>query len=114
MGDHGGYRPGSGRPVGSLNRSTMAHKSRLSELARNHTEAALAVLAEVMQHGTSESARIAAANSVLDRGYGRAVANLDVNDASGVCARCSAIKEMSDEELAKRFAELGIELPPID
>jgi hypothetical protein len=99
--------------VGTLNRSTIANKIRLSELARNHTEAALAVLANVMQHGTSDSARIAAASSILDRGYGRAVANLDVNDATGVCVRCSATEAMSDEELEKRLAELGVILPPL-
>jgi hypothetical protein len=113
MGNHGGQRPGAGRPAETLNRSTMAHKSQLSELTRNHTEAAVSVLVDVMLHGTSDSARISAASSILDRGYGRPVANLDVNDATGVCVRCSATEAMSDEELEKRLAELGVKLPSL-
>ena len=100
--------------MGTLNRSTIAHKIRLSELARNHTEAALAVLADVMQHGTSESARIAAANSILDRGYGRAIANLDVDNISSDGSMSPRYEHLSDEELEKRLAAVGIKLPPID
>ena len=63
---------GSGRPQGALNRATEIQRATLSELARDHTEAAVATLADVMQNGSSESARIAAANAILDRGYGKA------------------------------------------
>jgi hypothetical protein len=67
----GGKRAGAGRPSGRKNKATAAQKLTLEELARTHTETALAVLVEVAQHGQSEAARVSAANSILDRGYGK-------------------------------------------
>lgn len=43
----------------------------LEELARTHTDTVLAVLVEVAQHGQSEAARVSAANSIIDQGYGK-------------------------------------------
>lgn len=40
-------------------------------MAKDLAEQALATLAEVMANGQSEQARISAANSILDRGYGK-------------------------------------------
>ena len=40
-------------------------------LAQRHTRAALRTLAEIMQQGSSEQARIAAADKLLDRAHGR-------------------------------------------
>jgi hypothetical protein len=40
-------------------------------LARRYTRAALKTLAEIMERGTSEQARIAAADKLLDRAHGR-------------------------------------------
>lgn len=67
----GGKRAGAGRPSGRKNKATVAQKLTLEELARTHTDTALAVLVEVAQHGQSEAARVSAANSILDRGYGK-------------------------------------------
>jgi hypothetical protein len=39
--------------------------------ARKYTTEAVATLAGIMRNGQSEQARIAAANSLLDRGYGK-------------------------------------------
>ncbi len=64
----GGARPGSGRPKGSPNKATRD----LKELAQVHTPDALRTLATIMKKGQSEAARVAAANSLLDRGYGKA------------------------------------------
>jgi hypothetical protein len=42
-------------------------------LARQHTEAAIRTLVEIMgMAGVNEAARISAANSLLDRGWGKA------------------------------------------
>ena len=68
---HGGKRKGAGRPPGSRNRATGAQKTTLSELARDYTDLALSTLAEIASNGESESARVAAATALLDRGYGR-------------------------------------------
>src|SRR5215216_3157486 len=43
----------------------------IQELARQYGPAALETLAEIATTGKSESARVAAANALLDRGYGR-------------------------------------------
>jgi hypothetical protein len=40
-------------------------------LAQRHTRKALATLAEIMERGASEQARIAAADKLLDRAHGR-------------------------------------------
>lgn len=45
----------------------------ISSLARQHTESAIKVLAGIMNQPTSpEAARISAANSLMDRGWGKA------------------------------------------
>jgi hypothetical protein len=45
----------------------------IRELARTYTEPAPLALVEIMQRGRNESARVAAAQAVLDRGWGRPV-----------------------------------------
>jgi hypothetical protein len=81
MASHGGMREGSGRPAGAVNKATSGLKLNLSELAREYTNDALVTLVDVMQSSQSDSARIAAANAILDRGYGRPTktTSLEVN-----------------------------------
>jgi len=81
MASHGGMREGSGRPSGAVNKATSELKLNLSELARDYTNDALDTLVEVMQSSQSDSARIAAATAILDRGYGRPTkaTSLEVN-----------------------------------
>ena len=81
MASHGGMGEGSGRPAGASNKAASGLKSNLSELARECTQDALVTLVEVMQSSQSDSARIAAATAILDRGYGRPTktTSLEVN-----------------------------------
>ena len=81
MASHGGMREGSGRPAGAVNKATSGLKLNLSELAREYTHDAVDALVDVMQSSQSDSARIAAANAILDRGYGRPkkTTSLEVN-----------------------------------
>jgi hypothetical protein len=51
-----------GRPKG---------EGEIRELARQHTTAALQTLVEICQNGENESARVTAANAILDRGWGK-------------------------------------------
>jgi len=45
----------------------------IRSLARSHTEAAINTLVGIMNQATSpEAARVSAANSILDRGWGKA------------------------------------------
>ena len=81
MASHGGIREGAGRPVGAGNKATSELKFNLSELARQYTNDALDTLVDVMKSGQGDSARIAAATAILDRGYGRPTktTSLEVN-----------------------------------
>lgn len=67
----GGFREGAGRPPGSPNKATVDMKARMYELAREYTVTAFETLLDVAKNGKSDSARIAAATAILDRGYGK-------------------------------------------
>jgi len=63
----GGFKLGvSGNPGG---RPKVVHD--VIALARIHAPAAINALVDVMQNSTKDQARVAAANALLDRGYGR-------------------------------------------
>lgn len=69
----GGKRPGAGRKRGSKSKLTVAQRRTLTELARDHTEDAVKTLAAIMLNGrATAAARVTAANSILDRGWGKA------------------------------------------
>ena len=68
---HGGQREGAGRPAGVPNKATKEQGARLSELAKSYTNIAFGTLVDVAMNGSSDTARIAAANAILDRGYGK-------------------------------------------
>jgi hypothetical protein len=57
--------------------ATREQGARLSELAKSYTDIAFSTLLDVAMNGSSDTARIAAANSVLDRGYGKPKVNLE-------------------------------------
>lgn len=63
----GGARPGAGRPKGSFNKATAS----IREAAQQYSEQALQTLQDVMINGDSHAARVAAANSILDRAHGK-------------------------------------------
>ena len=49
----------------------------MSELAKSYTDIAFSTLVDVAINGSSDTARIAAANSILDRGYGKPKADFE-------------------------------------
>lgn len=60
------WKPGqSGNPGGRP--KEVAH---VRELARQHTAEAIATLVDIMRHGTSDRARVAAAEALLNRAWG--------------------------------------------
>ena len=67
----GGKRPGAGRKRGVKDRATGEQRASLQDLARTHTEAALATLVRVAKESESDAAAVSAANALLDRGYGK-------------------------------------------
>ena len=72
----GGRRPGAGRPLGSPNRLTQP----LKQLAAMHSADCIAVLVELRDHAEAEQVRLAAANSLLDRGHGKPRQEIDLRD----------------------------------
>lgn len=76
----GGKREGAGRPKGAVNKATAD----IREAAQEYTDEALKVLAEVMRQGDSAAARVAAANSILDRGHGKPKQQVDANVDGGL------------------------------
>lgn len=71
MDRRGGKRPGAGRKKGSVVRATKENRGTIEELARQHTPMAIATLVAVASKSESDAARVAAANSLIDRGYGK-------------------------------------------
>ncbi len=75
----GGKREGAGRRKGVANVATET----LKERARRYTDKALQTLADICEKGESEAARVSAANSLLDRGYGKAATVLAGDEDGG-------------------------------
>lgn len=82
MAGHGGARTGAGRPKGSRDAATKEQQATIGELARALAPAALKALREVAEAG-SDSARVAAANSILDRAYGKPVQAVEHSGPEG-------------------------------
>jgi hypothetical protein len=67
--NNGGARKGAGRPKGSYNKSTLEFR----DAAREHTDRAIALHAEVMDNKRYPiELRLEAANWLVERGYGKA------------------------------------------
>lgn len=75
----------------------------IAELARKYSADAIATLATIMiDAGVSPSARVAAANALLDRGYGRAPQSLDLNHRVSLADEFeSFIRELSSRRGAE-------------
>jgi hypothetical protein len=59
-------------------------KADIRSLARSHTETAIKVLAGIMQQETAQAAaRVAAAQALLDRGWGKAPQTMSGEDGEG-------------------------------
>lgn len=67
----------------------------IRSLARSHSDTAIRTLAAIMtKEDAPESARVAAANAILDRGWGKPQQTVDMT------VRKQIAKELSDDELA--------------
>lgn len=99
-GKHGGARRGAGRPKGTVS----ATKILIAEAAQEHASDALSVLIEIAKdRAAPASARVSAANYILDRGYGKPVTlqDRDTTDTlaealSEIIARGSAAPVATD------------------
>lgn len=101
--NRGGKRQGAGRPQGARSRATKVQKATLSDLAREHTSVALTALVDIAKKGESESARVAAANALLDRAYGKPTQAHEHKGAIGTYD----LTQLSDDELNRLETILG-------
>ncbi len=81
-----------GRQKGVLNKITRDIKA----LAAEHSEDALNTLAQIAKSGESESARVAAANSLLDRAYGKP--RQEIEHSGNIGRRA---EELSEDDLIR-------------
>lgn len=70
---------GKGRPKGALNKATRDIK----ELARAHGPEVVEGLVRLFREADSDTARIAAAKEILDRGYGKPTQPIDGDGEGG-------------------------------
>lgn len=78
---HGGPRPGAGRKPGKVSKAKLD----IAERAKRYGEAALLTLAEIMTDTDApHSARVAAANALLDRGYGKPTQGVEMSGDVGL------------------------------
>ena len=99
----GGMREGAGRPKGSRSAATRQEQERISDLAKQHSDTALKALTSIAENGVSEAARVSAANSLLDRAYGKPVQAM-AHSGPGEGPIETAEITMTPKELARRFA----------
>jgi hypothetical protein len=76
----------------------VQEKRELRHAAREFTNDALNTLVEICKKGQSENARVAAANCLLDRGYGKPVQQIESGSPGD-------FSHLSDAELDEMIAE---------
>jgi hypothetical protein len=86
-----------GRKKGVPNKSTR----KIKELAQQHATKALGRLIYLVEHGSNEAIQASAANSLLDRGYGKAMQQTQALNPEG-----QVKEEISNLELARWVAHL--------
>ncbi|MCL2829856.1 MAG: hypothetical protein FWD77_03840 [Betaproteobacteria bacterium] len=105
----GGRKPGvpktGGRKAGTPNKATASLRS----IAGRHTEEAICALLEIMKDSSApHSARVAAANGILDRAHGKPSENQHVT-LEGSVNPWKPVSELTDEELEAKLKKYGIE-----
>jgi hypothetical protein len=94
----GGKREGAGRPPGPNGRG--AAFKHLRELARSHTEEAVLTIVNLMRESTDERLRLACANTILDRAFGKTREGQVVEQQDVVTRRYETLAEIKAELIA--------------
>jgi len=92
-----GHKKVGGRQKGTKNKTV----SEIKTLAQQYGAEAIATLVDLMQDSSNESIQASAANSLLDRGYGKAINQTQQLDSQG-----NVTEEISNLELARWVAHL--------
>ncbi len=87
----GGKRPGAGRPKGAVNKATADIKA----IAQQYGEQAMSTLFDIMLSSENDTARIAAAKEIIDRGYGKAKQQLEAEISGGMSIQ-SIVRKIVD------------------
>lgn len=102
----GGKRTGAGRRSGSKGRITVELKATLTETAKAYTVQALQALADVLVNPKAPAAAIvSAANSMLDRGWGKPPQQLEHTGAQGGPIQVSDARERLEHIIDRTAAE---------
>jgi hypothetical protein len=101
-----------GRPHGGASNGDEADYLKLAALAQKHTAEALETLASLMRFGRSEQVRLAAASALLDRGYGKPAAQVDVSTRTRVDVVYRTEREFR-QALIDRGIPVGLLPPPL-
>lgn len=72
---------------------------RIKDLAQQYTDEALATLRSIMKKSVDDRARVAAANAILDRGYGKPAQSVDITNSDGSMSQAwlAAMKSVDNE-----------------
>lgn len=123
--NRGGKRPGAGRkPKGHVPPTTVGGidlaaalaapiPDDIASIARGKVLAALDALVKQLQFGSSEAAKVAAANAILDRGYGKPAVDVGgdpVLPFLGVAPAPVADPADNLRALARGYANLAVEV----
>lgn len=111
----GGKREGAGRPAGTRSAATKDQIASLSEMAKMHAPEALKALVQIATKGESEAARVSAANSILDRAFGKPQQSLELSNPDGSLApRQIDAGKLSTEALRELTGALNEQAPDAD
>lgn len=89
-----------GRPVGTgKNLAPFTEKQKLADEARKFAHVALSTLVDIAKNGSSESARVTAATTILERGYGRPVQTTEHTGVGGGSVEITHSFEMLTKSL---------------
>lgn len=119
----GGKRPGAGRkPRGWVRPTALADidleaamaapvPGDIASVAQDRAGEALRALVKQVMHGASESAKVAACNAILDRGYGKPAVDLGGDPMLPFASKPTALELGPDMRTeARKYAQLCVEV----
>jgi hypothetical protein len=95
--------PGSGRRPGSKNK----HTPEVKLIAQQYGEEALATLARIMRSSENDGDRIAATKEILNRGYGRSIAQTNIAGWNGGPLSIDMMNNMPAQDLDALIVKLA-------